>query len=339
VAELSGRLARIGLFGRGPVALAASLLALVAIAALAGGLVRVERGGLPGVGRLNVLLVVIDTLGGRHVGHLSPGPSQTPDLSHTPEVSHTPEIDALARGGVAFARAYSPAPWTRPAVASLLTGQMPSRHGVAGPLDRLAQRRETLAEALAGQGFATGAVTSQPLLRRGASRARRGHLGAARRRRPACARPVARASTKAWFEIFERPTGSVGSPPKARRFTVRGSRARTGTRSGTMAEGCAGLAQPAAASPPPASKSAAKPARRPARRPAETLRGARHSRRPRVSRELPRSMRSSAGARPRPAEPAGQGSSARGDPRIEETGFLRAQGLRLAPPACSKPKP
>ena len=48
----------------------------------------------------------------------------------------------------------SPAPWTRPAIASLFTGRMPSRHGVEGPVDRLAQRHATLAEELAARGFA-----------------------------------------------------------------------------------------------------------------------------------------------------------------------------------------
>ncbi len=140
-----------------PAALGVSA-ALAALTALAGGVIRFERATLPGAPPPNVLLVVIDTLGARHVGHL---------LRPAPERSHTPEIDALARRGVSFTRAYSPAPWTRPAVASLFTGRMPSAHGVEGPLDRLAQRHATLAEELAARGFATGAVTSQPLLRLG----------------------------------------------------------------------------------------------------------------------------------------------------------------------------
>ncbi len=152
-----------------PAALA-GCLALVALAALAGNLIRQQRDALPGGSAPNVLLVVIDTLGARHVGHLlrpATEPSHTPEID-APERSHTPEIDALAMRGATFANAYSPAPWTRPAVASLFTGKMPSRHGVEGPVDRLAQRHATLAEELAARGYATAAITSQPLLRQGA---------------------------------------------------------------------------------------------------------------------------------------------------------------------------
>jgi arylsulfatase A-like enzyme len=133
--------------------------ALAALALLAGGVVRLERAALPGRDPPNVLLIVIDTLGARHVGNL---------LQPAPERSHTPEIDALASRSAVFTNAFSPAPWTRPAIASLFTGRMPSRHGVEGPVDRLAQRHATLAEELAARGFATGAITSQPLLRLGA---------------------------------------------------------------------------------------------------------------------------------------------------------------------------
>ena len=139
-------------------ALVAACAAVAATAVLASGVIRFERATLLGGPAPNVLLIVIDTLGARHVGHL---------LRPAPERSHTPEIDALARGGASFVNAYSPAPWTRPAVASLFTGRMPSAHGVEGPLDRLAQSHATLAEELSARGFATGAITSQPLLRRG----------------------------------------------------------------------------------------------------------------------------------------------------------------------------
>src|SRR6186997_707936 len=44
--------------------------------------------------------------------------------------SSTPAIDALAADGVLFTRAYSHSPYTLPAHASLLTGQLPFEHGV-----------------------------------------------------------------------------------------------------------------------------------------------------------------------------------------------------------------
>ncbi len=42
----------------------------------------------------------------------------------------TPRLDALAADGARFSRAYAPSSWTLPSVTSLLTGQMPSEHGV-----------------------------------------------------------------------------------------------------------------------------------------------------------------------------------------------------------------
>jgi choline-sulfatase len=114
-----------------------------------------ERTGsreVPALEDLNVLLIVIDTLGAEHVGCLSPG------------LRHTPSIDALAAEGVLFRRAYSPAPWTQPAVASLLTGLLPSRHGVHRLLDVLPPERETLAELLAARGFHTAGVISHFLI-------------------------------------------------------------------------------------------------------------------------------------------------------------------------------
>lgn len=105
-----------------------------------------------GAVRPNVLLIVIDTLGADSVGALDPS------------LDTTPEIDALARQGVLFTRAYSPAPWTQPAVASLLTGLMPSEHGVVDLLDPLAAEHQTLAERLGEAGYRTAAVISHFLI-------------------------------------------------------------------------------------------------------------------------------------------------------------------------------
>jgi arylsulfatase A-like enzyme len=128
-------------------------MAVVALAAWAG-CSGSGRGGLPPLEELNVLLVVIDTLGAEHVSCL--GPSIGPPT--------TPALDRLAAGGVLFDRAYSPAPWTQPAVASLFTGEMPSSHRVLRLFDRLDPAETTLAERLAGRGFATAGVVSHELL-------------------------------------------------------------------------------------------------------------------------------------------------------------------------------
>jgi arylsulfatase A-like enzyme len=65
---------------------------------------------------------------------------------------------------VLFRSAYSPAPWTQPAIASLLTGLMPSAHGLVHLFDRLDDGVDTLAEQLQRRGFDTSAVVSHTLL-------------------------------------------------------------------------------------------------------------------------------------------------------------------------------
>ncbi len=80
----------------------------------------------------------------------------------------TPTIDALAKGGVVFDRAYTHSPQTLPAYASLLTGRLPFETGVRDDVGfHLARSERTLPEMLHDRDFATGAVVSSFLLRRG----------------------------------------------------------------------------------------------------------------------------------------------------------------------------
>ena len=76
----------------------------------------------------------------------------------------TLHLDALASRGLVFANAYSTAPFTGPAHASILTGQHPSTHGIIYNGHRVAADIEdtsvTLAEHLSNLGFKTGAVVS-----------------------------------------------------------------------------------------------------------------------------------------------------------------------------------
>jgi len=103
----------------------------------------------------NVLLISVDTLRADHVGSYGfPRPT-------------TPHIDAVAREGVLFKNAYSPAPVTLPAHCSMLTGTLPPAHGVRDNLQRrLPDSSLTLAEMLGGRGFTTGAVVSSFVLDR-----------------------------------------------------------------------------------------------------------------------------------------------------------------------------
>jgi arylsulfatase A-like enzyme len=91
----------------------------------------------------NVLLIMVDTL---RADHLS--------CYGTTKV-RTPHIDQLASGGLRYANAFSQASWTRPSVATILTGLYPSSHGAVHKADRLPDRVDTLAEILQRAGYRT----------------------------------------------------------------------------------------------------------------------------------------------------------------------------------------
>ncbi len=108
----------------------------------------------------NVLLVSIDTLRADHLGAYG----STRGL--------TPHLDAVAASGVVFERAITPAPWTLPAMASLMTGRYPHSHGAGwitnsrDPLARSALPAEvpTMATLLHATGLRTAAIVTNPYL-------------------------------------------------------------------------------------------------------------------------------------------------------------------------------
>jgi arylsulfatase A-like enzyme/Flp pilus assembly protein TadD len=94
----------------------------------------------------NVLLVTIDTLRYDRVGAFGGRAGLTPNL------------DRLAESGLRLTRAYTPAPLTLPAHASILTAVSPPVHGLrANGLFRLGPSLPTLATVLKGAGYRTGA--------------------------------------------------------------------------------------------------------------------------------------------------------------------------------------
>jgi arylsulfatase A-like enzyme len=95
----------------------------------------------------NVLLISIDTLRADHVS------------CYGYERPTTPSLDALAADGTRFAHAYSPAGWTPPAHASMLTGLFPTQHGAVDE-NRLHDEVPTVAEILAGAGYRTCGVVN-----------------------------------------------------------------------------------------------------------------------------------------------------------------------------------
>jgi len=118
----------------------------------------------------NLVLVVSDTTRRDRFGAYG-GPADTP------------RFDAFAEAGLLFEDASSNAPWTKPAMASLLTSRLPSGHGVVahprfgatadgraegldpralGREDVLVEELETLPEAMRRAGLRTAAIVSNP---------------------------------------------------------------------------------------------------------------------------------------------------------------------------------
>jgi arylsulfatase A-like enzyme len=106
--------------------------------------------------RPSVLLITIDTLRADRLG------------AYGDTLARTPNLDALTRGGVCFTKAFTPAPLTLPAHATLMTGLLPPQHGVRGNGGfALGGDHATLAEALRARGLRTAAfVGGFPLERR-----------------------------------------------------------------------------------------------------------------------------------------------------------------------------
>jgi arylsulfatase A-like enzyme len=81
---------------------------------------------------------------------------------YTNLAAETPAILTLARDGVVFDNVYASSSWTRPSIASLLTGLAPDVHGVETRRDDAAQSLEMLAEHFQRAGYRTGAVITNP---------------------------------------------------------------------------------------------------------------------------------------------------------------------------------
>ncbi len=76
----------------------------------------------------------------------------------------TPNIDQLAKDGVLFQNAFSAAPWTLPAVTSIMTGLPPTVHRVVQKDSRLSDSVPTLAEYMRADVYYTAAIGYNPHL-------------------------------------------------------------------------------------------------------------------------------------------------------------------------------
>lgn len=121
-------------------------LALALLAAGCGG----GAGGGPEGRPRNAVVFLVDTLRADRLG------------AYGSPLGLTPRIDAFAAEGLVFERCISQSTWTKPAVASVLTGLRPHRHGVLSAHSALPASVETLPEILRAAGFDTAAFGSNP---------------------------------------------------------------------------------------------------------------------------------------------------------------------------------
>lgn len=93
----------------------------------------------------NIILIVCDTLGAKHMSLYGYHRRTTPMLERMVEED----------GFTVYTRCFSPAPWTVPAHASLFTGLYPSEHGTNGHNIFLDDRIYTFPEILKSMGYTT----------------------------------------------------------------------------------------------------------------------------------------------------------------------------------------
>ena len=100
----------------------------------------------------DVFLVTIDTLRADHVH------------CYGYESIQTPALDGLANDGIRFSRAFTPSPITNTSHTSILTGLLPSSHGVTDFAIPLAATHPTLAELLKKRGYHTAGFIGAVIL-------------------------------------------------------------------------------------------------------------------------------------------------------------------------------
>ena len=100
----------------------------------------------------DVFLITIDTLRADHIH------------CYGDENIQTPGLDGLAKDGIRFAEAFTPSPITNTSHTTILTGLLPSTHGVTDFAVPLAPSHPTLAELLKRNGYHTAAFIGAVIL-------------------------------------------------------------------------------------------------------------------------------------------------------------------------------
>lgn len=127
------------------------LFTALILACLAAVVVPVVRAHRPPSSDTGVVLIIVDTLRADRLG------------AYGYDLPTSPNIDQVAARGVVFEQAIANCSWTRPSIASMLTGTFPRETGVYKErFDALSPEVVTLAEMFSRAGWATYGVTSNP---------------------------------------------------------------------------------------------------------------------------------------------------------------------------------
>lgn len=130
-------------------ALALAALAVIVVGGGAFLLLRPARVPIVRDGKLNVLLITVDTTRADHIGAYGYAKGKTPNM------------DVIARNGVRFANAYAQVPLTLPSHCSIMTGTYPLAHGVHNNgAYVLPEGAITLAQVLKDRGLKTAAFVA-----------------------------------------------------------------------------------------------------------------------------------------------------------------------------------
>jgi arylsulfatase A-like enzyme/Flp pilus assembly protein TadD len=111
-----------------------------------------RREPAPASGLPDVFLITLDTVRADHL-----------ECYGYKQIS-TPALNRLAADGIRFEKAFTPSPITNTSHASILTGLLPSSHGVADFAVPLGTQHKTLAEDLRQRGYQTAAFISAVIL-------------------------------------------------------------------------------------------------------------------------------------------------------------------------------
>ena len=111
-----------------------------------------EKHPTAGTSQPNVFLITIDTLRADHVH------------CYGYQDIKTPTLDNVAKDGLRFAQAFTPSPITNTSHTTILTGLLPSSHGVTGFAIPLAPSHVTWAELLKQRGYQTAAFIGAVIL-------------------------------------------------------------------------------------------------------------------------------------------------------------------------------